>query len=127
MARRPKHSGTCQICGMHGKLSFEHVPPEAAFNDKKYHYSREAKEIIDDSNSTTIEDYFVTRNNGRKKQGGIGFFTLCTKCNNNTGSWYGKDFVSWAFQCMSILLKSSGKPSLYYPTFIFPLRIIKQI
>ena len=25
--------GTCCICGSHGKLSFEHVPPKQAFND----------------------------------------------------------------------------------------------
>ncbi|MFP4096873.1 MAG: hypothetical protein ACLFUB_20485 [Cyclobacteriaceae bacterium] len=28
---------------------------------------------------------------------------------------------------MAILLKANGKPSLLYPTFFFPLRVIKQI
>ena len=32
MAKRKKESGKCRICGKEGKLSFEHVPPEAAFN-----------------------------------------------------------------------------------------------
>lgn len=26
--------GICHICGIHGPLSFEHVPPRSAFNDR---------------------------------------------------------------------------------------------
>jgi hypothetical protein len=33
MSRRPV-IGTCHICGDHGKLSFEHVPPKEAFNKR---------------------------------------------------------------------------------------------
>ena len=28
-------TGKCSMCGQDGKLSFEHVPPKAAFNDRK--------------------------------------------------------------------------------------------
>jgi hypothetical protein len=31
---RKKVVGDCHICGVHGPLSYEHVPPEAAFNDR---------------------------------------------------------------------------------------------
>ena len=34
MARKPL-IGTCHICGANGKLSFEHVPPKRAFNNKQ--------------------------------------------------------------------------------------------
>jgi hypothetical protein len=34
MAKQKRH-GTCHLCGCNGQLSFEHVPPEAAFNDHK--------------------------------------------------------------------------------------------
>jgi hypothetical protein len=27
--------GNCCICGLHSKLSFEHVPPRAAYNDQR--------------------------------------------------------------------------------------------
>ncbi|MET4518119.1 hypothetical protein [Bradyrhizobium sp. I1.7.5] len=27
--------GVCHLCSVNGKLSFEHVPPEAAFNDQR--------------------------------------------------------------------------------------------
>ena len=26
--------GTCRLCGARGELTFEHVPPKAAFNDR---------------------------------------------------------------------------------------------
>lgn len=32
MAKMP--DGVCNICGNYGKLSFEHVPPKGAFNDR---------------------------------------------------------------------------------------------
>jgi len=34
MSRRSVE-GTCHISGVHGKLSFEHVPPKKAFNNKR--------------------------------------------------------------------------------------------
>jgi hypothetical protein len=27
--------GTCHLCGQHKNLSYEHVPPEAAYNGRK--------------------------------------------------------------------------------------------
>jgi hypothetical protein len=33
--RGQKQLGLCLICGAFGPLSYEHVPPAAAFNDKK--------------------------------------------------------------------------------------------
>jgi hypothetical protein len=32
--RGQKQLGLCRICGAFGPLSYEHVPPAAAFNDK---------------------------------------------------------------------------------------------
>jgi len=128
MARR-KVSGDCKICGEHGKLSYEHVPPEKAYNDNRFYYQYSMAVL------TANEKLFFENSLGsdklkrlaRKKQGGIGFHTLCMKCNNHTGSWYGSDFVSWTHQSMAIILKANGKPTLLYPTFFYPLRIIKQI
>ncbi len=33
MAKK-RREGTCHICGCYGPLSFEHIPPHAAFNDR---------------------------------------------------------------------------------------------
>jgi len=122
---RHKVSGTCKICGFTGELSFEHVPPEKAFNNNRFHYSASLEQVaklnVAEIDLSSPEVKF------RKKQGGIGFYSLCKECNNSTGRWYAKYFISWAHQSMAILLKANGKPTLIYPTFFFPLRVIKQI
>ena len=30
-----KHLGYCRICNKYGKLTFEHIPPRCALNDKE--------------------------------------------------------------------------------------------
>lgn len=109
--------GNCHICGNYMKLSFEHVPPRSAFNDRPLVLKR-GKELL----TTDLET--IT---GKVLQRGAGDYTLCEKCNNTTGKWYGSAFVDWAYQAMRILHYTKGKPSLYYTFHIFPLRVIKQI
>jgi hypothetical protein len=110
-------NGTCHICGEYAKLSFEHVPPRSAFNDRPALRKR-----IKDLYEGDLDD---TR--GEISQRGAGGYTLCESCNNRTGAWYGNAFVEWAYQCAHILYHTRGKASLYYQYHIFPLRVIKQI
>jgi hypothetical protein len=95
------------------------VPPQAAFNNK-----RVLKAKFEDIISLGPDE---TPQNPRYQQGGAWMYTLCAKCNNLTGKWYGGSFVDWSYQGMSILLSASGRPSLVYLYHIFPLRVIKQI
>jgi hypothetical protein len=113
-----KHEGICQICGNEGQLTFEHVPPEAAFNNRRVITLR-FRETITLGPDSEIR--------GPINQRGAGDYTLCSKCNNLTGHWYGKGFVNWCYEGMEYLMKTGAKPSLYYPYLIFPLRVIKQI
>src|SRR5262245_19184544 len=79
-------NGLCRLCGSVGKLSLEHVPPRSAFN---------ATPVF----LRTMEDWLQgddRQRRGRKEQRGFGAFTLCERCNNNTGSWYGGEYVEWA-------------------------------
>lgn len=119
MARK-KVSGNCRICGTHTKLSFEHVPPKAAFNDCPV----VGKHIVDLINKDP--DYYF-HEKGHISQRGAGAYTLCEKCNPNTGAWYGDAFANFAHQSLDILKHAKGCPSLYYPFHIYPLRVIKQI
>ena len=32
---KQEHYGICHICGKYDRLSYEHIPPQSAFNDKK--------------------------------------------------------------------------------------------
>lgn len=129
MGRRKKEIGICRICGTHGQLSYEHVPPEKAFNNHKHYYEAKMDELIkrDDGHFGTSFDELYSDRKAKKKQGGIGFNTICSSCNNNTGSWYGSDYVDWVQQSVGILSRTQNKPSLYYPTYFFPLRVIKQV
>ena len=71
--------GYCHICGKYGKLSFEHIPPEDALNNNR------AKLYTGDEALKKIKGEFAKYQNQQK---GMGKYTLCESCNNNTGSWY---------------------------------------
>jgi len=111
-------TGTCHLCGAEGRLSYEHVPPRAAFNKRPL----VAKAIEDILEKGTVQEA-----SGRICQRGAGAYTLCERCNNRTGTWYGRSFAEWTHQGMYLLCAARGTPSLYYGFHIYPLRVIKQI
>jgi hypothetical protein len=113
--------GTCCICGAQGELSFEHVPPAAAFNDRRI-FEANINALLAGkwSPGERMED-------GKYKQRGAGRYSLCGKCNNDTGGWYGTPYVDVARQAMIRLQASDGEMSLAYPYGMFPLRFLKQI
>lgn len=110
--------GNCSLCGEYKKLSFEHVPPAAAFNNKPIYV--QGHEHLIDKNSYVF---------GKKKRSNRGFggYTLCESCNNNTGDWYARDFVSFAHQGMSVITKSAPKYIVTGTYRIKPLNVIKQV
>ncbi len=112
--------GNCAICGEHKQLSFGHVPPQSAFN-KCPAVGMAMWELI----NKNPDRYFEER--GRISQRGVGDYTLCKQCDNDTGSWYGEAFAKWAHQGMEILDRVQGEATFYYPFRIYPLRVIKQI
>jgi len=123
MTRRKKVPGKCRICGKEGELSFEHVPPQSAFNEET---------VIE----YTLESWTTKRKaKGKQRQGGIGEYTLCEQCNNDTGSWYGDEYVKWAKTASDILLLIerhsdyfSGKTEVVVTLRnTYPLRFLKQV
>ena len=122
MAKR-KGSGFCHICGNYRELTKEHTPMKEAFNKNSY-ISAGPKDIVQ-----RIIDPLLTGTppRGKVEQGGVSDYTLCGKCNNDTGSWYGGQYLSWCRKGMEILMKSGGRPSLIYIYNVYPLAIIKQI
>lgn len=118
MGRRKPPMGYCHICGEYCELSFEHVPPRAAFNNRRV-VKVKLEEVISLGPDAKV--------NGPIQQKGAGSYALCHKCNNLTGHWYGRRFVDWCYQGMDILIRSKGKPSLLYLNYLFPLAILKQI
>lgn len=113
--------GHCHLCGSYGKLSFEHVPPESAFNNQKV-VTPDAKKVFE---LTNLDDLRIL--SGKQSQRGKGGYTLCERCNNLTGHWYGSNYAAWAFQGAAYLVRSNGMLQLAYPYHLLPLRVIKQI
>lgn len=118
MSHRKENQGICHLCGNYGDLTLEHVPPRAAFNNRRT-IKVEFEDVIKLGPDEPAK--------GPVQQGGISYYTLCAQCNNNTGRWYGKHFVAWCYQGMSILQSTGGTPTLIYMNYIFPLSILKQI
>jgi len=120
--------GKCRICGKIGPLTYEHVPPRKAFNSNKalVYYGR--KILEKDSEGFPWE--ISSRLKGKLLQRGIGAYTLCERCNNNTGAWYGDAFVDFIHKGYS---ETNNKKYINnsWATItlnkIYPLRIIKQI
>lgn len=110
--------GKCHICGKMAELSFEHVPPRAAFNDNQVVYFQMQQ---------WINKSFDNLGKGKIQQRGLGSYTLCPKCNNDTGRWYGNAFRDFAIEGMRIIKYTNKTPTLYYNYNIFPLRVFKQI
>ena len=119
MTKRSKIEGNCALCGELKKLSFEHVPPQSAFNDKPIFM--QTHEHLADKDSNLY---------GKKKRSNKGFggYTLCETCNNNTGNWYARDFADFAHQGMEII-KGYETPQYAIKGVynIKPLNVIKQV
>ncbi len=121
-----KHIGECAICGKMKKLTFEHIPPKAAFNGSK-------------TKQYNISDYFKSENmpwdftglKYRQSQKGNGFYSLCRECNNNTGAWYGKDYCDFITKLGNSIIQQrallQSQVVQIDATDIYPLRILKQI
>ena len=117
MSRRKIVTGKCKLCGVDAELTFEHVPPQSAFNKEKIteipFEKLEGLESFDEAIGMK----------GRVSQRGMGGYYLCAPCNNNTGSWYGPSYARWAGFGHSHLEKSAISEVIK----IHPLRVIKQI
>ena len=103
--------GTCHLCGSHGKLSFEHVPPKAAFNHRRILHTAFEK-ILAAQNLDDVRGTFQQR--------GAGAYTLCEKCNNDTGSWYSGAYADWAHQAMCVVISTGGRRLYCIRTICFP-------
>lgn len=117
--------GKCHICGTTDELSYEHIPPRAAFNSHK-NFIYFIKDVLGSENFP----WDLSGKRGKQLQKGIGFYTLCGRCNNNTGAWYGDALVDFTYQGYRASHNKKLKPYEWASiTFqeIYPLRVIKEI
>ena len=117
-----KQMGYCHICGTYGKLTFEHIPPESALNKGR------AKVYTGDD---AIKQYTGEKSRYLSLQQGMGKYSLCESCNNNTGAWYATVYsnvakkVAYDLQRISALKHGE---TLSFLSEEFPaLEFVKQI
>jgi hypothetical protein len=116
--QKQKYWGKCAICGIEGPLTKEHVPPQKAFNDKSF---------ISVPQKAVENLRYDQKPRAKPIQGGVHYYSICQRCNNSTGSWYGESYVTWAYEAYRIGQASNFKPTLLHLHLNFPLRIIKQV
>ncbi|WP_462265120.1 hypothetical protein [Mucilaginibacter sp.] len=113
-----KKQGHCQICGLYGELTFEHVPPRGAFNDRPIFIQ------VSDHLIETSGPLFGKRSQSHRGQG---VYSLCKSCSNNTGAWYGKDYCDFARQGMPLLKAQIQQGYVKGQYRLKPLNVFKQI
>ena len=113
-----KREGICRICGKHKKLTFEHVPPQSAFNSKPVFFQKSIH-LLDK------KSYFYGKRI-RSNQGAGGYY-LCENCNNLTGSYYGESYKKFAYiGMMALTNKIWASKFITFEYAIQPLNILKQ-
>lgn len=116
------HYGQCHICGKYSKLTFEHIPPENALNNKR------AKVYIGEE---AVKRYKGEKSYYKNQQQGMGMYSLCESCNNNTGTWYAIVYNDFAKDVARGLYKE--KPLEHGDVFAFntkkfpALAFVKQV
>jgi hypothetical protein len=113
--------GTCHLCGAWGPLTFEHVPPRAAFNNHRVLETDIHKLIGGD----LLEE--LKNPKGKYNQRGSGKYTLCGRCNNDTGAWYGRAYVEFTHGIFPLC--HTIKPDQYVEVqcSVRPLNVFKQM
>jgi len=121
--------GICKLCGRETTLTYEHVPPQRAFNQDTVNIieQEEALKLLTDESRLPWDTTGLKK---RIKQGGTGGYFLCSTCNNNTGSWYMSDYTRFVKTISDLLIKFNLQhaPNLHFSVLQYPaLSIFKAI
>lgn len=120
--------GICHICGKYTYLTFEHLPPQKAYNNKRVKIIQ-GEDIIEQVTGTKKPWDF----DGLKykyNQRGTGLLSLCKSCNNITGRWYGNEYIKISNSILEYIYdKDMEKITAVGFKFkeFYPLRFLKQV
>lgn len=110
--------GHCWLCGKFGKLTKEHIPPQAAFNDFPLLYEK----ITERSKRTGSMEW-----EAGEPQQGLYFRSLCEQCNNRYGRIYGSAYVNLVRRVAERVGDVQEFHRISITGIQYPLRILKQI
>lgn len=107
----------CRLCGQVRPVSFEHIPPQSAFNRKPVFIQR-TEHLFDPSSHLF----------GKRKRlaQGMGKDSLCETCNKQTGDWYARDYGAFAQHAHRLIEKCTNGYTGEHLFRIRPLRVLKQ-
>jgi hypothetical protein len=111
--------GTCRLCGEHKQLSFEHVPPRAAFNDLPRFYPHTMQLIAHELEGAAAPE--ITH-----EPKGAGAYTLCHLCNNRCAR-YAIHFIAWAVALKAALDAQPTAITIATSFMMRRSRVMKQI
>jgi hypothetical protein len=110
-------TGKCCICGKVEELSFEHFPPKSAYNKGRIF---DAVDFMD-----LIKDEGVWKKK-RRISGGLGAYTLCSRCNNIAGR-YAREYKEWVKKAVKILDENKGHDWSGFFADVYPSRFLKEV
>lgn len=113
--------GICHLCKKSKQLSFEHIPPKAAFNKYTKFRSVPFLEYVQNSHR---KDY---KPNAKLQQGGTGRYCLCRDCNSFLGNNYVPDYFKMAQTGKGVFRDNDFMRAIFTTNGISPLRLLKQI
>ena len=127
--------GTCALCNSQNiELTKEHIFPGAKRNrSNNLPFQATLTDIvskpISKMSSTMTFEELKQKGMVIHQQGGPSIHSLCEKCNNNTGSWYGNAYIDWKNQWDEIKKShlDQNPKSLEGKITFNPLRLLKQI
>ena len=111
--------GHCHLCGEFKDLTFEHIPPKSANNDQPI-LIKKFEHLFDKKS-------FVYGKSIRSNKGS-GLYCFCKSCNNNTGTWYSRDFSDFVSQANKYFNNAEIVNRINFIEFNFkPLNVLKQV
>lgn len=127
---KKKETGICRLCKTEDDLTFEHVPPQSAFNNQRVKKVNVVKDVLGSEREQPPWD--LEGLPYQSQQRGSGGYWLCSECNNNTGTWYGSHYAKFVTGLNYALkanprVASSGFSICGYLKGINGLAVIKQI
>lgn len=119
----------CAICRKKNLLTFEHIPPNKAFNNRRARVIS-GDEIIRLIGEEDRKPWDYTGLKYTQNQKGMGLYSLCSNCNNVTGSYYGGEYNKVATAFHQALQVNDLNPNDFFECYmekISPLKFAKQV
>lgn len=120
--------GFCHICGKYSNLTFEHLPPQKAYNNKRAKVIQ-GEDILEQFNDTR-KPWDFEGLKYKYSQRGIGLSSLCENCNNITGKWYANEYIKFSNDVLEFIydkdMREINALRIDLKNF-YPLRFLKQV